>query len=232
MKKISALLLFVVVTSMVFAQNPNNKVPNYTEIEKNIQNTSSNFYYPHLMERYHLGDSTFTADEKRHLYFGYVFQPGYNPADTSQYNNKMSVLLTKQSFSDNDYGTILEYADALLAEDPFNLRALNAKLLVYAQQNNTDAYKKYAQKRNIVQMAIISTGDGMEKTTPYYVIKVSHEYDLLGFLGFKFGGIDKIEKRCECNSLTLATNRFGIDKIYFDISPVLEYARKHGKGKI
>ncbi len=232
MKKLFILLIFAITGLMAFAQNPNNKVPAYNEIENNIKVSSSNFYYPNLMERYNLGDSTFTPDEKRHLYFGYVFQPGYNPADTSQYNNKMAELLNRQSFSERDYNTILEYADALLQEDPFNLRALNAKLLVYAQKNNVDAYKRTAQKRRIVQQAITSTGDGMTKETPYHVIKVAHEYDLLGFLGFKFGGADKIEKNCNCNSLTLANNRFGVDKIYFDIFPVLEYARKHGKGKI
>lgn len=184
------------------------------------------------MDRYLLGDSTMTIDEQRHLYFGYVFQPTYNPADTSQYNAKMANILNKQHFTNEDYDQVIEYADALLAEDPFNMRALNAKLLVYAQKNNVAAYKKTAQKRRIVQQAITSSGDGMSKTTPYYVIKVAHEYDILPFMGFKFGGKDKIEKGCQCNSLTLAPNRFGIDIIYFDISPVLQFARNKGGGKI
>jgi hypothetical protein len=184
------------------------------------------------MERYRMGDSTMTIDEKRHLYFGYVFQPSYNPADTSQYNTRMATVLNKQYFSDQDYEEVLQYAEALLKEDPFNMRALNAKLLVFAQKNNVEAYRRTAKQRNIVQQAIISTGDGMSKSTPYYVIKVSHEYDLLGFLGFKFGGEDKIERNCNCNSLTLAPNRFGVDKLYFDISPTFEYIKRKGSGKI
>ncbi len=76
----------------------------------------------------------------------------------------------------------MQYSDALLQEDPFNLRALNAKLLVYAQQNNTEEYKSVARQRRIVQDAIIGTGDGMsDKTPPFYVIKMAHEYDILPF---------------------------------------------------
>lgn len=232
MKKLTIITVLAVCSATLFAQYDGATVPDYKLIERNINNRSSNFNYSGLMERYELGDSTMTVDEQRHLYFGYVFQPAYNPADTSQYNARMATVLNKQHFSDRDYDELLQFADALLAEDPFNMRALNAKLLVYAQKNNVDAYKKTAQKRNIVQRAIISSGDGMSKSTPYYVIKVSHEYDLLGFLGFKFGGQDKIEKNCNCNSLTLAPNRFGVDKMYFNISPTFDYVKRKGSGKI
>ena len=144
----------------------------------------------------------------------------------------MATVLNKQHFSNQDYDDILQFADALLTDDPFNMRALSAKLLVYAQKNNVDAYKKTAQKGTSCSEAIVSSGDGMSKSTPYYVIKVSHEYDLLGFLGFRFGGQDKIEKNCNCNSLTLAPNRFGVDKLYFNISPTFDYVKRKGSGKI
>ena len=116
------------------------------------------------MERYRMGDSTMTIDEKRHLYFGYVFQPSYNPADTSQYNTRMATVLNKQYFSDQDYEEVLQYAEALLKEDP-SICVLNAKLLVL-HKRTTEAYRRTAKQRNIVQQAIISTGDGMSKSTP------------------------------------------------------------------
>lgn len=232
MKKLAIITLLTVCTAAVFAQYEGPTAPDYKDIERNIKNSASNLNYPDLMTRYELGDSTMTIEEQRHLYYGYVFQPSYNPADTSQYNQKMATALNKQHFSDRDYDEILSHADALLAEDPFNLRALNAKLLVYAQKNNVEVYKKIAQQRNIIQRAIVSSGDGISKTTPYYVIKVSHEYDILGFLGFRFGGQDKIERNCNCNSLSLAPNRFGVEKLYFNIIPTLDYARKKGGGRI
>ena len=225
------ILLFALVTGSlaVYAQEDDFKAINYKEIEQHISNSTSNLYYPNLMERYKMGDSTLTIEEMRHLYYGFVFQPEYVPTDVSEYNAKMADALSKKIFTAQDYDKILEYADALLKEDPFNLRAINAKLLVYAQKNNAEAYKKNAEKRKIIQDAIVSSGDGMSEKTPFYVIKVAHEYDLLGFLGYKFGGVDKIVKNC--NYLSLATNRYGVDKVFFEISPVLKYVTKHG-GKL
>ncbi len=116
----------------------------------------------------------------------------------------------------------MQYSDALLQEDPFNLRALNAKLLVYAQQNNTEEYKSVARQRRIVQDAIIGTGDGMsDKTPPFYVIKMAHEYDILPFLGYNFGGEDKIMKGNKVNYLSVGENRFGGWKGYILTSALL-----------
>lgn len=228
MKKTIILSLLILIRFSLFAQYDGPTAPDYGEIEKNIRISGSHFYYPTLMQRYLDADATMTLEEMRHLYYGYIYQPDYAPTDTSQYNALLAEVLSKQSFTAADYGEIVKYADELLKEDPFNMRALNAKLLVYAQQNNVEDYKKAAQRRSVVQKAIASSGDGMGKQTAYYVIKVAHEYDILGFLGFKYGGTEQVEKRCDCNSLTLSQNRFGVDKIYFNIKPVLDYIQEKG----
>lgn len=220
MKKLALIFLFASVGLSIFAQDFT--APDYKLIEKNIKDSSSDLYYPKLMERYKNGDSTLTRDEKRHLYYGYVFQPIYNPVDTSLYNKSMMETLSKGSFSTADLGKVLTDADALLAEDPFNLRAMNAKLLVLAQHDNVDEYKKVIQQRKIVLEAVLSSGDGITKKTAFYVTKVSHEYDLLGLFGYKFGGKDKLIDR-HYNYLSLAENRFGIDGLFFEITPTLNY---------
>lgn len=232
MKKGLFLFAFALIAATTFAQEPLEDFtsPNYKAIEKEVTNSASNFYYPHLFERYKMGDSTLTIDEKRHIYYGYVFQPEYVATEISASNKIISELLAKQIFTNDDYDSILQHADVLLKEDPFNLRALNAKLFVYAQQNNVEAYKKNALKRRVIQDAIISSGDGMSAKTPFYVIKVAHEYDMLSFLGYRFGGTHKIVKKC--NYLTVDQNRYGVEKIYFEISPVLKYASKHGTSKL
>jgi len=52
---------------------------NYKKIEKNILKKKSPFFYTHLLKRFTDGDTLFNLDEKRHLYYGYIFQPEYNP---------------------------------------------------------------------------------------------------------------------------------------------------------
>jgi hypothetical protein len=231
-KLLSIFTLIATITLTAQAQEEFFSAPDYAQIERNVKEPASSYYYPNLMKKYMAGDEKMTFEEGRHLYFGFIYQPQYTPDDTSPYNKKLAGVLSKKSFTPDDYTNILEYSNALLLEDPFNLRALNAKLLVYAQQNNTEEYKKTAQQRHIVQNAIVGTGDGMSEKTPFYVIKVAHEYDILPFLGYNFGGEDKILSSKKVNYLTLAENKFGVDKAYFNISPVIDRTSSRGRGKM
>src|SRR5690554_2847308 len=233
MKRISLLVvIFIALALNVNAQEEFFNAPNYSQIEGNVKDQNSSYYYPTLLKKYLDANSEMTLEEARHLYYGYVFQTNYVPTDTSTYNNKLAITLSRGSFTPSDYAEILEYSNALLLQDPFNLRALNAKLLVLAQQNKTEEYKKVAQKRSIVQSAIVSSGDGMNENSAFYVIKVAHEYDILPFLGYTFGGEDKVLRGKKVNYLSLGDNRFGVDRVYFNISPVIDYISKHGGGRM
>lgn len=228
------LLVLTFTASVIFEAQSQDyfEAPDFAYIERNVKEPASSYYYPNLMKKYQSATTKMTPEEGRHLYFGYVYQPGYVPTDTSEYNSKLAEIISKKSFSRDDYLNILQYSDALLQEDPFNLRALNAKLLVYAQQNNTEEYKSVARQRQIVQDAIIGTGDGMSDKTPFYVIKVAHEYDILPFLGYNFGGEDKIMKGNKVNYLSVGENRFGVERVYFNISPVIDHISVRGGGKM
>lgn len=232
MKRMTLLAVFATFLMAVHAQDEFFDAPDLKMIERNVKEPASSYYFPRLMEKYLAADNELTLEESRHLYFGYPTQPGYVPTDTSSYNNLLAQTLSKSAFSERDYQQILQYADALLQEDPFNLRALNAKLLVYAQQNKSDEYMKVARQRKAVQDAIISTGDGMSDKTPFYVIKVAHEYDMLPFLGYSFGGEDKIVRGGRVNYLSLGDNRFGVERVYFNISPVVDHVSSRGGGKM
>lgn len=233
MKKLSLLIVvFAAIALNINAQDEFFNAPNYSQIEANIKEQSSSYYYPNLLKKYFDANSEMTLEEARHLYYGYVFQTNYVPTDTSSYNNKLSIILSRGSFTPSDYAEILEYSNALLLQDPFNLRALNAKLLVLAQQNDTEEYKKVAQQRSVVQNAIVSSGDGMTDKTAFYVIKVAHEYDILPFLGYTYGGEDKILRGNKVNYLSLGENRFGIERVYFNITPIIEYVNAQGGGKM
>ena len=101
-----------------------------------------------------------------------------------------------------------------------------------AQRDDSEEYKKVSQQRRIVQDAIVSTGDGMSDNTAFYVIKVAHQFDILPFLGYTYGGEDKIIRGKKVNYLTLGENRFGVERVYFNISPVIDYISSHGGGKM
>ena len=231
-KSVLILAIFSCIILSAQAQEEFFDAPDFKQIERNTKEPSSSYYYPTLMKRYLQGDTKMTRDEGRYLYFGYIYQQGYEPTDTSSYNNLLAKTLGKGAFTPADYNDILQYSSALLLEDPFNLRALNAKLLVLAQRDDSEEYKKVSQQRRIVQDAIVSTGDGMSDNTAFYVIKVAHQFDILPFLGYTYGGEDKIIRGKKVNYLTLGENRFGVERVYFNISPVIDYISSHGGGKM
>ncbi len=231
MKRTILLALFATTFFAVEAQDDFFEAPDFKAIKHNVTEPSSPYFYPRLLQKYLLAETELNLEESRHLYFGFIYQPEYVPVDTSAYNSLLAETISKPSFSETDHGRVLQYSDALLQEDPFNLRALNAKLLVYAQQDDSEAYKRVMRQRKAVQDAIISTGDGISDKTPFYVIKVAHEYDLLPFLGYTFGGEDRMMRNRKVNYLTLSTNRFGIERLYFNISPVVNHVSSRGGSK-
>lgn len=220
-------MLFSFVATGMRSQSSDDELfakPDYKQIENNVKNASSPFHLQKLMARYEASDSTMTLDEKRNLYYGYVFSPQYKGVDNQEANDKLASLLAKQQFSNEDYNQILEHASVMLKDDPFSLRALEAQLFVYAQKDNVKGYLANVVKKKIVFDAITSSGDGISKKTPFYVIRVGHEYDLLGYLGYRFGGESKILKKE--NYLSVARNKFGIDGLFFNIEPVFKYMSK------
>ena len=72
----------------------------------------------------------------------------------------------------------------------------------------------------------------MSDKTAFHVIKVAHEYDLLPFLGYTFGGEDRMMRNRKVNYLTLSTNHFGVERVYFNISPVVDHVSSRGGGKM
>ena len=231
MKKIAFLLIAALFcgTLSVYAQQDDDffAPPDYRQIQRNIQEVPSSFYYPRLMSRFEAGDPTMSREEMRHLYFGFVFQPEFVSFDVSQYNRSLADVLRNESLSDADIARVSRYAQALLAEDPFNLRALSALLFVHVHNEDMTEYARIAWQQHFVQIAIGSTGDGMTPDTPFFVIRTAHQYDMLPFLGFQFSGRSRTfrtgnifsRNRQIINVLYVFPNIFGVERMYFNITP-------------
>lgn len=214
-------ILFISAFVTFFAQDWEPVAPDYKKIEKKIRSKGSDFYYPALMERYMRSDSTFTIEEKRHLYYGYTFQPEYAPYSISDYLDSVKVIMEKNELDSADYIVLLRYSDSLLAHFPFDIRALNHKLMVYDQFENETEFMNHIIKMNIIFDAILSSGDGAAQETAFYVISTMHEYDVLGMLGFTFGGQQSLVGNCDY--LKIQNNQYDLSGLYFDVSPCLKH---------
>jgi hypothetical protein len=204
-----------------YAQDFVPEKPAYKKIEKKIKSKKSGFYYPELFQRYLNSDSTFTIEQKRHLYYGFAFQPNYAPYDISVISDSVRAIYDKTELADTDYIELLRYSDSLLADNPFNLRAMDTKLFVYDHLANEAEFMKNMIKMNSIYDAILSSGDGTTMEDAFYVIFTTHEYDLLRLLGLNFGGEQSLIDHYDY--LKLQENEYGLKGLYFDVSPCLNH---------
>ncbi len=95
-------------------------VINYRSIRQNIANPASNFYYPKLWERFLQGDSTFTQEESRHLYYGYVFHKNYLPFNSKYADFITHPIRNKENPTKKEWEAFLSFLDDGLKHEPFN----------------------------------------------------------------------------------------------------------------
>ena len=158
-------------------------VPDMSAVRLSVQDRTSPYYYPVLMDRYLRRDTTLTADDYRYLYLGYSFQEDYNPYRVSFYNTAIDTLYNRCSHTPEECKELVRYAHRILADNPFDLRRM--AVLVYANNlldNESEVLFWQARIHHLVD-AIISTGDGCTPETAWYIIEPVHAYDLLNTLG-------------------------------------------------
>lgn len=222
MKRIVILIVTLFFISTLFSQEINFESPNYKKISKEIKKKKSKFNYEKLFDRYSKGDTTFNLNEKRHLYYGYSFQEEYSPYGSSEYTDSLKIFYQKETLTEFDFKEIIKFSELILDKNPFNLRAINNLSFSYYNLGNSELENSYYNKSSIIIDAIMSSGDGLSEKTAFYVIYVSHEYDLLDAIGFGFGGEQSLTTN-GFDYLKLQDNEFSIEGFYFEISRSLEH---------
>jgi len=210
MKKILIISLIFIWTSIAFGQT---KV-NYEQIKMNINNSASDLFYTTLFKRYIAGDSTLTLEQKRHCYYGYIFQEKYDPYKRAKTIDLVDSTI-KNQLEKIDTAAINLLIDSALNSYPFDLKALLYKKCFSINSSNES--KIAISRIGIILNAIKSTGDGLKKGTSYSVIYIPHEMLLLNSLGLTPSGEQQLEKD-DIDVLYVNKNERGMKKMYFDIS--------------
>lgn len=194
--------------------------PDYEEIEKRISDKHSDMYYPKLFARY-LKSDTFSLEETRHLYYGHVFQPDYDPYDfgTSNFKDSIHALFDKPSMNSADCRKMILYADSLLQKNPFFVRGMTIKMQMYEQLQDSVSIGKVMARISVIFDAILSSGDGISPETAFHVIITENEYEIVNLMGFTSEGQSLIGT---CDYLHLKENPAQLEGLYFDVTPCLK----------
>lgn len=143
----------------------------YDKIRQEVTNNPEHFRS--LTNRFLIGDTTLTADQKATVYYGHAFTPQYAP-------DKEYKELDK-AYNDGSYGTALVLAEQGLAENPVSLD-LTIRALVSATQIPGIAPAKIAVLRsryNLIGDAILCSGSGITTESPFKVITADDEARVL-----------------------------------------------------
>lgn len=221
MKDILIAFVFVLNFLNVSGQNTEFKAPDYNGIKSIMNDIESEYYYPKLMERYVNSDTTLSFQDFRVLYYGFLFTDAYSPYGQSDYLDSINFIANKDTLLEDDYRSIIKYERLVLKEYPFNLRDLNALAYSYFQIGDTLSMLFTDFKINMIINTILYTGDGKKEKTAWHVISVSHEYDILGLLGFQFGGSQSLTNK-GCDYLEVQENEYDIKGFYFDVNKILD----------
>lgn len=227
-KIIVLLTIMLLGCNKTHSQEPAFKAPDYELIKKNIQDKSSDYYYPKLLNRLVANDSLLTNEDYNHLYFGYVFDPKYNVFSQSPDEEKLSVYYRSEKLDEKDYDKIIQLAEHSLSVYPFDLRPMNYLGYIYHLKGDEVAAKNISKRFNKILEIILSTGNGLKCETGFHVISVSDEYILLNAL--------KLETKSQsltgnCDYLAFEKGAYKIDGIYFNIEKILKNEMKLFKKK-
>ena len=230
MKKNLLLIIFSCLSTYAFAQKTTLGKPDYKKIQLTVSDKNSKSYYPVLMSRYTLSDTTLTKEDFRLLYYGYLFQNTYAPYGFSNYNDSIRPLLAKESLSASDYISLIKFEKLVLEKYPFNMSDLNILAFAYEHTGKKVLAKQIDFKLDNVIETILLTGDGRTEETAWHVISVNHEYDILKMLGLRFGGEQSLTNK-GCDYLKVKENKQDVKGFYFDVNKILEAEESLFKNK-
>lgn len=198
--------------------------PQYDSIAEKIKQKESNLYYPVLWARYQQGDSTLNLEEKRHIYYGYVFHENFSPYMPGGDTKKAYAILNKEQPTEKEWKTLIGLLDDLIQHEPFNIRLIYYQSIAYEALQQQEDLNRCIHKIKCLMDALNSTGDGLEKESAIHVIAPSHEYGFLFLHNFSAqsqalinGGFDL---------LYLQPNKKGITELWFDVNQALGYMEK------
>ena len=173
--------IIVVLLLALYQSSYGQKISNidFNEIKLAIQDSSSIYYYPLLLERFQRFNSVLTEWEYKYIYYGNVYCDTYNPYGLSDNNEKKFRELFRQSKFDE----AIPYGQEIIRRNPINIQILRLLTTCYHEIGDKSNAEKYANMIFPLLNAIYESGDGSSVNTAYVVVMVSDEYEILGALG-------------------------------------------------
>lgn len=198
------------------------EAPDNDAIMVAIMDAQSPYYYPVLFNRYMAGDLTLNLIEYRHLYYGFAWQPQYQPFESPQANISILNLLEKglNNITDDDCRRLIEYATEVMQTEPFNPSTVNFLTFAHGRLGDTINERINHQRFQMLIRTIQSSGTGVRENSPWHVLYFSHAADVMGHMGVLFGRRTVVSRTTEFIPLLERQGRvrgfyFNFERVYW-----------------
>lgn len=180
LKNIVIALVVMFAAQSVVAQEL--RVPDDEDVFVRTADQNSPWYYPELMMRYVVGDTTLTATDYHYLYYGYAYDANYRPLENIPDNTEVLELLsglgTAGATRSQAERLLLAAKDVMLV-DPFSPSNINVMTYAYGILGDTINERISADRFNKVVATIESSGTGLRENSPMHVLRHEHVNDLM-----------------------------------------------------
>ncbi len=204
--------------------------PDLELIAERTTDPTSEFYYPTLLRSFQANDTTMTPEQFQYLYYGTLFQEDYDPYRESpnpQLLQELIPIYAKERRTRADRAKMADYATAVLASNPVDLRQLTNRIYVYEKNGKYDLAKIWQFKLNHLLLVIAASGTGLTPETAWIVVYPQHEYDFLNLSG-RTASSQRFEPPYYDYIMISKRTNSDPDGFYFNISELLhQYFIKH-----
>lgn len=186
MKKIFLVLLALAIILPLTNAAYSQRVPDNDRILTSIIDSESPYYYPGLMLRYELGDTTLTLDDYHYLYYGYAYQDSYKPLEPIPAEDKLLMLLEAgENVTGEQARRLVDYATEVMKYDPFSPKNINFLTYGYVILGDTLNARVNADRLGKILTTIESSGTGLKEGSAWHVLWFSHATDIIGSRNLK-----------------------------------------------
>lgn len=237
MKKILTLIITLFFGALLWAQDDEAPLadskaysfypPNYEKIQQESLNPKSKHYFPTLAKRFSQADTTLELDDLIAFYYGYIFQPGYNPY--KHYDQLLDIrnIMSAPSAGKKECQQIIKLADQVISTNPTEPVSYNYKFMAQSmlcQDYNGDTIEREKTRMQFLQLyyTMMATGNGLSPQEAIHVNNTSHEYMIMQLNGFspRSQSLKFIDGHAY-DAMALDSNEYGIDTLYFNIDKIM-----------
>lgn len=227
----SYLLVFALISS--FGAVKAQKVSNidFDEIKRSTENPASPYYYPKQLKRLQAGDTSLQHADYRYLYYGRVFNAGYNPYHAADISEKFTKV-----FDNGDYNHAVPLGEKELLEHPFNLALVQKLKRAHNRTGDREAGHALAQRYLSFLQVILESGDGHSPATAFVPVAIDDEKAVLRHFNLKqesqtlTGTTDvlTVVPDPDIDTVDDEPHVFAGSKMYFDASRALLFLKASG----